>query len=399
MDPPRYRMLETARAFALEQLAQSAEAEQMARRHAQATLHLFEQAEAQWGEVPQQEIRRKVLPEIDNLRAALQWAHGRDDLPDIAVALTALGEVVWIYAGAEGEGRAWFEACARFEAAALPEPVRARYWLMCAETPYYKGQWEASARAIDKFRELGDRKRLFWALSRRAVLAARRDTDLSLSLLLEAESVIEPAWQSSARGSLTRSKVHYFDALGRFDELEKLFHERLKIARESDDPLDESGALHGLAVTASRTGDHRTALHRGREALLHAQSHRLFGAYRRCATVIFGALVDLAQAEEALAFAREWLPVWLRQDGLRTVMEPMAQLALLLKRHDEAAMAMGRAEWHYQHVGASLTAQETHVFDRLKGEIHSALGPEATERLLAQGRSMADEEVAQRVLA
>ena len=399
MDPPRYRMLETARAFALEQLALSGEAEHMARRHAQATLRLFEQAELQWGEVRLREIRRRVLPEIDNLRAALRWAHGRDDVPEIAVGLTALGEVVWIYAGAEGEGRSWFEACARFEPAVLPVPVRARYWLLCAETPYYRGQWEASARAIQQFRELGDRKRLFWALSRRAVLAARHDTDLSVSLLLEAESVIEPGWRSAAVGSLTRSKVHYFDALGRFDELEMLFHERLKIARESDDPLDESGALHGLAVTASRMGDHRTALHRGREALLHAQSHRLFGAYRRCATVIFGALVDLAQAEEALAFAREWLPVWLRQDGLRTVMEPMAQLAVLLKRHDEAAVALGRAESHYRQLALSMTAQEANLFARLKVDIHSALGPEATERLLSQGRGMTDEHVAQRVLA
>ena len=399
MDPPRYRMLETARAFALEQLALSGEAEHMARRHAQATLRLFEQAELQWGEVPLREIRRRVLPEIDNLRAALRWAHGRDDVPEIAVGLTALGEVVWIYAGAEGEGRSWFEACARFEPEVLSVPVRARYWLLCAEPPYYRGQWEASARAIQQFRELGDRKRLFWALSRRAVLAARHDTDLSLSLLLEAESVIEPGWRSAAVGSLTRSKVHYFDALGRFDELERLFHERLKIARESDDPLDESGALHGLAVTASRMGDHRTALHRGREALLHAQSHRLFGAYRRCATVIFGALVDLAQAEEALAFAREWLPVWLRQDGLRTVMEPMAQLAVLLKRHDEAAVALGRAESHYRQLDLSMTAQEANLFDRLKVDIHSALGPEATERLLSQGRGMTDEHVAQRVLA
>lgn len=113
MDPPRYRMLETARAFALEQLALSGEADYMARRHAQAMVRLFGHVEAQWGEVSLQEIRRRVLREIDNLRAALQWAHGRDDVPEIAVALTALGEVVWIYAGAEGEGRGWFEACAK----------------------------------------------------------------------------------------------------------------------------------------------------------------------------------------------------------------------------------------------------------------------------------------------
>lgn len=81
------------------------------------------------------------------------------------------------------------------------------------------------------------------------------------------------------------------------------------------------------------------------------------------------------------------------------VMEPMAQLAVLLKRHDEAAVALGRAESHYRQLALSMTAQEANLFARLKVDIHSALGPEATERLLSQGRGMTDEHVAQRVLA
>ena len=81
------------------------------------------------------------------------------------------------------------------------------------------------------------------------------------------------------------------------------------------------------------------------------------------------------------------------------VMEPMAQLAVLLKRHDEAAVALGRAKSHYRQLALSMTAQEANLFARLKVDIHSALGHEATERLLSQGRGMTDQHVAQRVMA
>src|SRR5438552_6309675 len=74
-DPiPRYRMLETTRAYALERLVEAGEMQATLRRHAHAMLALlepFEEYESRWqasaGIVP------AAKAELDNLRAALDW--------------------------------------------------------------------------------------------------------------------------------------------------------------------------------------------------------------------------------------------------------------------------------------------------------------------------------------
>ena len=79
-DPiPRYRMLETTRAYALERLAEAGETERTLRRHAEAVLALLEPFATddwQWRATGVYVPAARV--ELDNLRAALEWsARGR----------------------------------------------------------------------------------------------------------------------------------------------------------------------------------------------------------------------------------------------------------------------------------------------------------------------------------
>ncbi len=70
----RYRLPETIRAYALQTLVESGEREQIARRHAEYHLGLFERAEAEAETRPMAEWLAEYRPRIDNLRAALDWA-------------------------------------------------------------------------------------------------------------------------------------------------------------------------------------------------------------------------------------------------------------------------------------------------------------------------------------
>jgi hypothetical protein len=70
----RYRLSETVRAYALEKLAESGEREQIAGRHAEYYLGLFERAKAEAETRPMDEWLAEYRPRIDNLRAALDWA-------------------------------------------------------------------------------------------------------------------------------------------------------------------------------------------------------------------------------------------------------------------------------------------------------------------------------------
>ena len=72
---------------ALEKLQESSELEQFKRRHAEYYRDLFERAEAEWETRPTAEWLVAYGREIDNVRAALDWAFSPDG--DAAIGVLA----------------------------------------------------------------------------------------------------------------------------------------------------------------------------------------------------------------------------------------------------------------------------------------------------------------------
>jgi len=90
-----YRLLETTRAYAFEQLAASGEADRIAARHADHYRGIFERAEAEWEARPANEWLDDYAAHLDNLRAALDWAFSGTGDGALAVALTATAVPLW----------------------------------------------------------------------------------------------------------------------------------------------------------------------------------------------------------------------------------------------------------------------------------------------------------------
>jgi predicted ATPase len=93
----RYRLLDTTRAYALEKLEESGERDRIARRHAEYYQDLFERAEAEWESRPTTEWLADYGPQLDHLRAALDWAFSLGGDATIGVALTAAAVPLWIH--------------------------------------------------------------------------------------------------------------------------------------------------------------------------------------------------------------------------------------------------------------------------------------------------------------
>jgi predicted ATPase/DNA-binding winged helix-turn-helix (wHTH) protein len=93
---PRFRLLETIRAYAIEILGESDEHQYVARRHAEYYRNLFEHAEIESMARLADDRLADYAQEIDNLRAALEWAFlpGGDD--SIGVALTVAAIPLWL---------------------------------------------------------------------------------------------------------------------------------------------------------------------------------------------------------------------------------------------------------------------------------------------------------------
>ena len=92
---PRFRLLDTTRAYAIEKLDESGERERIARRHAEYYRDLFERAEREVPARPPGEWLTEYAPEIDNSRAALNWAFSSDSDESIGVLLTAAAVSLW----------------------------------------------------------------------------------------------------------------------------------------------------------------------------------------------------------------------------------------------------------------------------------------------------------------
>ena len=93
---PRFRLLDTTRAYVIEKLDESGERERIARSHAAYYRDLFERAEKETAVRPTGEWLANYAREIDNLRAALDWAYCCDGDTEIGVALTVAAVPLWM---------------------------------------------------------------------------------------------------------------------------------------------------------------------------------------------------------------------------------------------------------------------------------------------------------------
>ncbi len=136
---PRFHMLETIRAYALERLEGCSEAEVVHRQHAAFFMALTEQAEPELYGSQQAVWLERLEAEHDNLRAALQWAleHGA-----VETALRLSGGLChfWWTRGHLSEGRRWLHA-ALTASSAYATPLRAKAFFRAGGLAYSQGDY------------------------------------------------------------------------------------------------------------------------------------------------------------------------------------------------------------------------------------------------------------------
>lgn len=144
----RYRMLETIREFAAEQLASDADAEEQLRsRHFDSFLGVAERAAPELNGPEQVYWLHHLEAEQDNIRAALTWgmAQGRSE-----EVLRFAGALVWFWLkrGRFDEGREWLEQALERGKDAAPPALRARALASAGWLEWRKHDRESRARAV-----------------------------------------------------------------------------------------------------------------------------------------------------------------------------------------------------------------------------------------------------------
>jgi len=191
---PRFRMLESTRAFGLEMSRECDEPPDY-RRLCEYLRPLLIAADTKWPVTPTTEWFSEFSPELQSLRSALEWAFGIEGDNELGIELVAYGNMLWEEIGLVAERRRWLELAATRIGASTSSPVLGRLGLGLGFAGNYERAMQLDPRLepISHFRRLEDKIRLGLALRQAAAHKLRPDdVEAAERDLLEAEKLLRP---------------------------------------------------------------------------------------------------------------------------------------------------------------------------------------------------------------
>jgi predicted ATPase/DNA-binding winged helix-turn-helix (wHTH) protein len=396
---PRYRLLESARAYALEQLAAAGETTDMLRRHAQALAALLRaEFPARWTHTPEQ--RQRIAVEIDNLRAALAWALRSDRA--LGVELLGYAHRVWVAHGLMNEG---IEQCMRF--LPLPEGVpidhEARFFGALGHLGYLgarKECFEAARRAAELWEELGDATARVDALVAVAVIGSRRgERDAVEVAAQQASRLLSPSTPPAQRASVALAGALWHLMHGRHQQAVECAAEQAEIYRRNDQEFGYWLAQTNRAYYECGLGEHQTAIERLRQAV--GALRRLNAPYGVGLGLFFltTAHAMSGDAGAALSYSAEAIRELSKQGSINWLLQSIALAHTHQGEHARAAELMGFVVANSVRQGVHARPIEIRVHDDALERIRAALGAERTDELLRAGAVLTEERAVALALA
>jgi predicted ATPase len=254
---PRYRLLETTRAFALEQLGAVGESEALLRRHAQVMCELMAKTDANcWNLSPAE--RSHAVQELSNLRAAVDWAMSAADARTLAYELLGKCWLVWLHNGLTGEGiqrmlQLWPPP------SDLPTIIEAEFCLALArlnEGAPREEHWQAAQRAEVLYRKLGNADRLGDALLLIGTIGLNRNhVPEAKRALREAEVLVTDDTALRKQAALAATQGECYGCLGDNERSIAAFRRQRELYRRAGAGLGEYLALGNVGSAQLQAGE------------------------------------------------------------------------------------------------------------------------------------------------
>jgi predicted ATPase/DNA-binding SARP family transcriptional activator len=256
----RYRMLETLREFAAEQLSPQ-EAEEARRRHA---VFLHQQVQVGVRGLRGPEVGSwlsRLTVEQDNIRAALEWTLGHQQ--DMALEMAGWLQRYWSMASRFSEGRYWLGRVLR-RCPDGPAELRAAVLNGLAMLAMYQGDSEEARgfyeACLALFREMDHKRGISSALNNLGILARMQGNYAEAQVLLEESLGIDrelgDTWGVAASlNNLGNLGCNRLD----FQASQRYFAESLALRRALGDQNGIAWSLCNLAATAIHLGQYSIA--------------------------------------------------------------------------------------------------------------------------------------------
>ena len=391
----RFRMLETLREYAEEQLGEEDHAA-LARRHARYFCALAEEAKPHLTGPEQALWLDRLDTDYDNLRVALDWCR---TMPDgIAMGLrtaVALWQF-WSIRGLAGEGTEQLEGVLARADDSIPAPLRAQALRVAGNLADIQGNLTVSRvlceQSLALQRALGDEHGVAVQLNNLAILAdqqgdyaqAHACSSEALALLRRIADKPGIARTLSNLGVITR---HQGDsALAR-----ECYTQSLAIYRQMEDHLKVAIVLHNLGVVLSDLGEHTEA----RTLLEESIAIRRKLGDRRGIAHSLGPLAILAAKQEDFARAHALYVESLRlfsdlqdRSGALRCLDGLAETLIHLGQSERAARLLGVVEAQRGLSDMTWSPQEQAELAQAIAAAQTALGEKQFTALFTQAREM-----------
>jgi tetratricopeptide (TPR) repeat protein len=394
---PRYRLLESTRQYARDRQKQAGESTKRARKHCEVFRDTAIALDERLLRAHDRKAAQVLVPELDNLRAAVSFGFGADGDIDVAADIVSAGYHVWIQSTARAEPIALAMAALErlpIDASSTRRAARAKLELViayvCDLIRRDKEDLEYGERARDAFLELGDRPRgaiasqcFAQAMARmgrfeEADTLAREAVDIARDERLPfylARSLTIQGFIAFERGDRDKAREAY-------DEVRRL--SAIGAERDFDFDLEmryaELEFASGNVGAAVESGERIVAFVRPK--WLHVLPGVLINltAYRLGADDRGGAR---ASAREALAI----LPPEATPIFYSVLIEHVAVLAALDGALEDAAVLLGFSSATLAEQGVRRERTERVGFERLT-RLLEALDPQLRAKLFEQGAAL-----------
>jgi predicted ATPase/DNA-binding NarL/FixJ family response regulator len=392
-DEPRFRMLETIREFALEQLA-GAEQRAIRDRHLAHYLELAEEAD-RWLRGPDQaRWIRQLVAEQANVRAALVWARESGQDGTLARFATALKRRFWYEAGGIREGLQWLEVAMDAAAgnAALQAKALHRAGWMAAEL----GDRDRSRAFFEKSlatADAGDDANRFEALMGLGYMTMGTGGPATITAEKNLEEAIALARGGAVPGGLVEALIvqgHLAKSRGDGGLAWTSFDEAVAAGRDTGDAWGTASALQWLGgedLAQGKTQQAVAALAESARLSVETGDREVF-TYATLA--LARALTARGDLEAARAHLREGHDALrsLGTDDMRLVLLVSAAGWLVAASVMPAAVAAWAAAEHRRDVAAWIApAMDERANRLLRERARRALGPVRFATLWARGEA------------
>jgi predicted ATPase/DNA-binding winged helix-turn-helix (wHTH) protein len=355
----RYRLLETIRQYARERLLQADAAARLRERHYEFFQAEFRGVLTILSGHDQLSCLRRLRKELENVRAALEWALTSPTLAEKGVELAGSLFWFWTKSGMFEEGKRWLE-----QALALPAPVRgsvrARTLIGLAHMHFFQGRLlevsAVAAEALTLGREHGDAWVVTFALFLQGTAAFESgDNELAEARSREALAAAADSADTWLRGPPLLILGHVAASKGDHDSAHLLYAESIAVQRHAGDRWGLGIVLAAAASLAIVRQDYALAR---------------------------------AQASEALSFCEEL------EDprGIAWSLEVFAGLLAAAGLAEGAARLWGAAEGRLANIGGSLAPSIRWVRDRYIERARAVAGETSFDTARIEGRAMSSAE-------